>query len=144
MRCNCVFKSSRTLVFEAFVLLFVVFVIALYDCWMFSPSLSCHDTIILFYCCVLVLQSFNFTSVLSRHSHQIVTLLSYSYNILRSYCYTIYTVVLLYSYTVLGAVKAAMLLHFHTIGFISTCQHFCLSRSLKTLIGPNIFGYTLS
>ena len=32
-------------VFEAFVLLFVVFGIFLYSCWVFSHLLLCHDTI---------------------------------------------------------------------------------------------------
>ena len=35
-----------------------------------------------------------------------------------------------------------MLLHFYTMGFISTSQHFCASQSLKTMMGPNVFSYT--
>ena len=41
-------RSSPTLVFEAFVLLLVVFGVVLYGCWVFSHLLLCHDTIILF------------------------------------------------------------------------------------------------
>ena len=54
------------------------------------------------------------------------------------------TVALLYEYSVIHAVKAAMLLHFYTMGFISTSQHFCPSQSLKIMMGPNVFSYTLS
>ena len=41
-------EFPTTLVFEAFVLLFVMFGIVLYGCWVFSHLLLCHDTIILF------------------------------------------------------------------------------------------------
>ena len=65
--------------------------------------------------------------------------LLYSYNILLSY-YCIF--ILSYCYTVINAVKTAMLVHLNSLGFISASQNFAPPRASKPWWVP-MFSATL-